>query len=101
MLTPPTTNIEKNKKKTWSKNPFLVILRILAKKDFFPLKKFKILRKISRSDPPHMKQDHMSNRCDNIFQWLRTEKWLIDFYLLTYSHTPNLEMLSHLKISLF
>ena len=41
--------LEKNKK-TWSKNHFLTILRILAKYYFFQLKKSKILRKISRSD---------------------------------------------------
>ena len=45
---PHTHPLVKNKK-TWSKNHFLTILRILAKNYFFQLKKSKILRKISRS----------------------------------------------------
>ena len=47
------------------------------------------------------KQDQMSNRYDSILQWLMVtdRKWLND-HLLTDNHTPNLEMLSHLKIIL-
>ena len=41
--------------------------------------------------------DQKSNRYVSILQWLWTEKWLMQYHLLTYSHTPNLEMLSHLK----
>ena len=48
---PKSSGMEKNKKKniTWSKNHFQAKISILAKKYFFPLKKSKILRKISRS----------------------------------------------------
>ena len=37
-----------------------------------------------------LKQDHKSNRCDNILLWLNDHS-------LTCSHTSNLEKLSHLK----
>ena len=43
------------------------------------------------------KQDQTSNRYDIILQWLRKEIGLVITDLLTHSHTPNLEMLSHLK----
>ena len=45
------------------------------------------------------KQDQTSNRYDSILQWLQMKNGLVIADLLTHSHTPNLEMLSHLKIT--
>ena len=50
--------------------------------------------KASSSCQSQPKQDQTSNRYDNILQWLQTENRLMT---QTHSHTPNLEMLSHLK----
>ena len=44
-----------------------------------------------------LKQDQTSNRYDSILHWLRTENGLVITDSLTHSHTPYLEMLSHLK----
>ena len=44
-----------------------------------------------------IQQDQRYNRCDNILQWMEMESGLCN---LTHTHTPNLEMLSHLKIVL-
>ena len=38
-----------------------------------------------------------SNRYNSILKWLQMENGLMITYRLTDSHTPNLEMLSHLK----
>ena len=47
----------------------------------------------------YSKQDQASNRYDSILHWLQLENATMSLtYLLGYSHTPNLEMLSHLKI---
>jgi len=39
-----------------------------------------------------------SNRYDSILRWIWTENGLFSLFKLLYSHTPILEMLSHLKI---
>ena len=39
-----------------------------------------------------------SNRYDSILRWIWTENGLFSLFKLPYSHTPILEMLSHLKI---
>ena len=41
-----------------------------------------------------IQQDQRYNRCDNILQWMEMESGLCN---LPHTHTPNLEMLSHLK----
>ena len=45
----------------------------------------------------YSKQDQTSNRHISILQWLWMENGLVITDSLTHSHTPNLEMLSHLK----
>ena len=42
-----------------------------------------------------IKQDQESIRYDSILQWLQMENGLV----IMDTHTPNLEMLSHLKIA--
>ena len=41
------------------------------------------------------KKDQKSNRYDNMGKSLQMEQWL-NGHSITHSHTPNLEMLSHL-----
>ena len=50
--------------------------------------------KYSTIHKTNMTHDQTSKRCENIFQWLLVEQWLIILAL----KPPNLEMLSHLKI---
>ena len=44
------------------------------------------------------KQDHKSNRYDSILQWLQMVNGFMFTHSLTDSHTPDLEILLHLKI---